>query len=228
MRASLAAAVLLAAGGSFAATLPTTVERESALLSRAQSGASLVGYDYVNVTMAGASMAAHSWEWGTLSETLLEVLNPSSSVFASSKTSFPSGTIPNQTVSNVKALSYAQPHINTSSASHTLIADGATGDPASLGVAAIMIGRTKSAYAGAATRQLNHLLYEVPRYKNGAISQREGYAELWADFMVSRGAANTYSSHRANDHCSAVHGPALYGVLCRSDEQQDIAQIHRR
>lgn len=216
MRASLAAAVLLGACSSLAATLPATVDRESTLLAR-RAAASLVGYDYVNVTQVGAAMASHSWEWGTLSETLLEVLNPSLSVFASSKTSFPSGTIPSQSVSSVKSLSYAQPHINTSTASHTLIADGATGDPASMGVAAIMIGKTKSAYASAATRQLNHLLYEVPRYNNGAISQREGYAELWADFMVSlRLILQDAVTMLMNDFApDAVHGPALYGLLRR-------------
>lgn len=63
---------------------------------------------------------------------------------------------------------------------------GAAGDPASLGVSAILIGQTQPEYLGAAQRQADHLLNVVPRWANGAISHRESVAELWADsvYMV--------------------------------------------
>lgn len=62
-------------------------------------------------------------------------------------------------------------------------ATGAAGDPASLGVMAVMMGQSEPAYLEASRRQANHLLNDVPRYWNGAISHREDVAELWADFM---------------------------------------------
>lgn len=46
-----------------------------------------------------------------------------------------------------------------------------------------MIGQTEPEYFDAARRQAEHLLYTVPRFWNGAISQREDVPELWADFM---------------------------------------------
>lgn len=188
MRFSIAAAIMLMASSCLAS--PTSHEQQQPHShSRRSSAATTVGYDYVNVTMVGAALASHSWEWGTMSETLQEVFGPALSVFAPGKTAFPSGQIPKRTPSAIRALSYAQPHITTNPSSHTLIADGAAGDPASLGIATIMIGQTNASYTQAAARQVNHLLYEVPRYSNGAISHREGYAELWADFMVSGSAA---------------------------------------
>lgn len=60
---------------------------------------------------------------------------------------------------------------------------GAAGDPASLGVSAILIGQTEPEYLSAAERQVNHLLNAVPRLANGAISHRESNVELWADFI---------------------------------------------
>lgn len=46
-----------------------------------------------------------------------------------------------------------------------------------------MIGQTYPEYTAAAERQEAHLINDVPRWPNGAISQREAYAELWADFV---------------------------------------------
>lgn len=46
-----------------------------------------------------------------------------------------------------------------------------------------MIGQSEPAYMAASDRQADHLLNVVPRFWNGAISQREDVAELWSDFM---------------------------------------------
>ncbi|KAI0198286.1 hypothetical protein F4808DRAFT_436491 [Astrocystis sublimbata] len=128
----------------------------------------------------GRVLATHSWEFGTFSESLLEWYNPDLSVFGASP--FPDGKIPVVQVDQVESLSYALPLIRTNST--TLVdGDGAAGDPASLAVPAILIGQTKPPYLAAAQRQIEHLLTAVPRWPNGAISHREDYAELWADFI---------------------------------------------
>ncbi|KAI1363921.1 hypothetical protein F5Y08DRAFT_353976 [Xylaria arbuscula] len=132
------------------------------------------------VISQGHLLATHSWEFGTFSEALLEWYDPHLSVFGASP--FPDGKIPVAQVEEVESLSYAQPHIWTNST--TLIdGDGAAGDPASLAVSAILIGQTQPLFLSAAERQIEHLLTAVPRWPNGAISHREDYAELWADFV---------------------------------------------
>lgn len=98
-----------------------------------------------------------------------------------SREAFPNGSVPVVAVEDIPALAYAKTHIRTDD--ETFIdGDGASGDPAALGTSALLIGQTDQAYLDAATRQLNHL-YDVPRWSNGAISQRDSVAELWADFM---------------------------------------------
>lgn len=60
----------------------------------------------------------------------------------------------------------------------THISAGAIGDPASLGVSALLIGKTDPAFLAAAERQKNYL-FQAPKWKNGAISHRVEVAELW-------------------------------------------------
>lgn len=64
-----------------------------------------------------------------------------------------------------------------------LMIAGAVGDPASLGVSAILIGQTNATYIAAADREAISVLNVAPRYWNGAISHRYDTPELWADFM---------------------------------------------
>ncbi|KAI0378368.1 hypothetical protein F5Y04DRAFT_148823 [Hypomontagnella monticulosa] len=133
-----------------------------------------------NIITQGQRLATHSWEYGTFAEALLEWYNPDASVFG--KNPFPDGKVPVLQVGNTRSLSYVEPHISTTS--NTLVnGDGAAGDPASLGVSAILIGQTQPDYLSAADRQVQHLLNDVPRWSNGAISHRESVAELWADFI---------------------------------------------
>jgi len=138
-----------------------------------------VGFD-LNLTVKGAKqLSSHSWEYGTTFQALLEVYNPELSVF--SKQAFPSGSLPNASSNDVPALKYLAPHIDTNG--DTLAnGDGANGDPASLGVGAILLGVRNGAFEQAATRQFHHL-FEAPTLYNGAISQREKVPELWADGM---------------------------------------------
>lgn len=72
-----------------------------------------------NVILQGRLLASHSWEYGTLSEALLEWYNPEISVF--SKNAFPDGQIPVLDVSTTQSLSYAMLNIQTNS---TTLVDG--------------------------------------------------------------------------------------------------------
>ncbi|KAI2617351.1 hypothetical protein GGR54DRAFT_203802 [Hypoxylon sp. NC1633] len=149
-----------------------------------------------SIITQGQRLATHSWEYGTFSEALLEWYNPSFSVFGNN--TFPGGEIPVLQVGTTKSLSYAEPHIVTNS--DTLVgADGAAGDPASLGVSAILIGQTEPDYLAAAGRQVDHLLNAVPRWSNGAISHRESVAELWADFIYMAPPTLAYWAIQTND-----------------------------
>jgi rhamnogalacturonyl hydrolase YesR len=60
---------------------------------------------------------------------------------------------------------------------------GSAADPASLGVAAILLGKLNSEYYEASLRQRKVLLDSTPRFANGAISHRVKVAALWSDFM---------------------------------------------
>ncbi|KAI1381466.1 hypothetical protein F4677DRAFT_440681 [Hypoxylon crocopeplum] len=169
-----------------------------------------------NIVAQGQRLATHSWEYGTFSEyvkrvttyilhssfrfgqtpALLELYNPSYSVFGNN--TFPDGKIPVLQVDGIKSLSYVKPHITTDG--DTLVgADGAAGDPASLGVSAILIGQTEPDYLSASERQVQHLLTAVPRWPNGAISHRESVAELWADFIYMAPPTLAYWAIQADD-----------------------------
>ncbi|KAL1836834.1 hypothetical protein VTK73DRAFT_4913 [Phialemonium thermophilum] len=137
-----------------------------------------VGYDVVSAAQAMIRLASHSWEWGTAAEALLELYNPELSVFGSNP--FPDGKVPHADPA-VVALAFAGQFIELGR--QTLVPDGAVGDPASLGVSAILLGQTAGAYLDAADSQADYLLHQAPKFSNGAISQRGDVAELWADFM---------------------------------------------
>ncbi|GIZ48125.1 hypothetical protein CKM354_001119800 [Cercospora kikuchii] len=137
------------------------------------------GFDPAAAANRAQQQATHSWEYGTVAQALLELYNPRLSVF--SPQAFPAGNPPDPDSHLVPALAFAKRHIRLSD--ETLVGgDGASGDPASLGVSAVMIGQTDQKFADAATRQFKHL-NKVPKWENGAISHREDYAELWADFI---------------------------------------------
>lgn len=154
------------------------------------------GYDVQKVKDQMVILATHSWEYGTASEALLELDTPSLSVFGDRP--FP---VPDNPSSS--AMVYAKPHIQLDSS--TLVDGdgkltwpvrsvkavrygantipffflaGAVGDPASLGIMALLLGKTDSRYREAAERQTQYLL-QAPRWPNGAISHRAEYAELW-------------------------------------------------
>jgi hypothetical protein len=137
------------------------------------------GFDVFAAVQAMIDKASHSWEWGTAAEALLELYNNELSVFGPNP--FPNGNIP-LADPGILALTYAKPFINRNS--QVLVDNSAVGDPASLGVSAILLGQSDNTYIGAANRQADYLLNQAPRWSNGAISQRPDVAELWADNMA--------------------------------------------
>ncbi|KAJ7484786.1 hypothetical protein B0H11DRAFT_1621349, partial [Mycena galericulata] len=135
------------------------------------------GFNISAVAALAESLPSHIWEFGTAMETLLELRSAEFSVFGSSP--FP---VPTLDPSTVPSLVYAATKI-VIGANGLADGNGAVGDPASVGVAAIMLGKTNSTYATAAQSEIDYLLGGTPRWVNGAISQRADVAELWADFI---------------------------------------------
>ncbi|KAF8871057.1 hypothetical protein CPB84DRAFT_1855203 [Gymnopilus junonius] len=137
------------------------------------------GFDIKSVASQAQTLPSYSWEFGTASEALLELYDPKLSVFGANP--FP---VPTVNYSTVVALNYAAQNVNWGTGYSAFASgDGATGDPASLGVSAVLIGKTNSTFAWAVNQTATGLLQDVPRFANGAISQRGDVAELWADFM---------------------------------------------
>ncbi|KAF2869521.1 hypothetical protein BDV95DRAFT_498199 [Massariosphaeria phaeospora] len=143
------------------------------------------------------SLATHSWEYGTAAQALLEWDTPSHSIW---NAPFPhgNGKLPTLDVDDVSALKYARPFIRTDR--ETLVdGDGAAGDPAALGIPALLIGQSTPPYLAAALRQQTHLLTVVPRAPNGAISHRETSVSLWADFIYMVPPFLAYSGVASSD-----------------------------
>ncbi|KAF9058471.1 Six-hairpin glycosidase-like protein [Rhodocollybia butyracea] len=144
------------------------------------------GFDIRAVVELAVSLPSHSWEFGTASEALLELWNSSLSVFGPTPFEAASELFQDISVVNsIPSLSYARSNIVFGTGADVLSnGDGAVGDPASLGVSAVLLGISgNETLKAAAAREANYLLTEAPRFWNGAISQRVGYAELWADFV---------------------------------------------
>jgi rhamnogalacturonyl hydrolase YesR len=124
-------------------------------------------------------LSSHSWEYGTGLEAMLELLEPERTVFALQP--FPADKIQKLPLKRPQGFLWMQRHIRTKG-EPTLYADNYTNsDPASLGVAALMLGQSSTKTFQAATRQKDYLFNDAKRYSNGAISHRVEVAELWSD-----------------------------------------------
>lgn len=143
------------------------------------------GFNITAVVKQAERLASHSWEYGTLAEALLELYNPEYAVYCESAFGDNESQVPSPS-KNIKALKYASSKFDFSEGTLSP-GDGANGDPASLGVSAILLSSGNSTLRQATYKQMEHIFTAAPRFYNNAISQREGYAELWADGMVSRG-----------------------------------------
>jgi len=88
--------------------------------------------------------------------------------------------VPFLSVQNTPALAYAKQKIVIAPPPNGLSdGDGAVGDPASLGVAAYLIGKSDPQYGQAATAEAQYVLEQAPKWFNGAISHRADHPEPW-------------------------------------------------
>jgi len=133
------------------------------------------GFAIEKVASLAQSLPSHSWEYGAAAEALLELHDPLLSVFGPNP--FP---VQASVKDKVTSLAYAASKITFGEGGDSLAkGGGAVADPASLGVSAVMLGKTIPSYAKAADATVDYLLNSAPRYYNGAISHRAPSAELW-------------------------------------------------
>ncbi|KAM6492136.1 family 88 glycosyl hydrolase [Amanita muscaria] len=158
------------------------------------------GFDIQKVANLAQRLPSHSWEYGTATEALLEVYDPLLSVFGDKP--FP---VPNLTPQDSRSLAYAVTKFKIGQPPSGLLeGGGAAGDPASLGVAAVMLSTTNKTLASAAKAEISYLTKKVPRWWNGAISHRADVAELWADFVYMAPPFIAYYG-AAHDDISLLH-----------------------
>lgn len=139
------------------------------------------GFDMQGFLQKAIDLPTKSWEYGTMTVALMELLSPKMSEFSSS--AFTAHTVDSD---ESPALQAGLDWIKLGKAPDILSVGGdAISDPASLGPVAYLIGqsKSKSEYATAAEEQLEFLLNKAPRSEDGTISHRGDGVELWADFM---------------------------------------------
>lgn len=137
------------------------------------------GFDIHAVANKSVYLPSHSWEYGAETVALLELYNPALSVYGPAP--FPVPLLP---VDSVFAMRKGVDWIVLGEGEDGLSeGDGATGDPASLGVIAWLIGKTQKEYAVGAQEEVSYLTETAPRWLEGAgagaISQRADVPELW-------------------------------------------------
>jgi len=142
------------------------------------------GFDINAVISLAKALPSHSWEFGTAAEALLELYNAPISVYGDHPGPFPMPKLSTQPKdsNHSPSLEYAKEKIVLGTAPNTFSdGDGAVGDPASLGVAGMLLGVAENAkeYTDTAKAQVEYLLNAAPRWPNGAISHRAAVAELW-------------------------------------------------
>ncbi|KAJ3505924.1 hypothetical protein NLJ89_g7157 [Agrocybe chaxingu] len=133
-------------------------------------------------------IASASWELGTAAQALTELSWPALSVFNTS--AFPPSSRLSGSAIPTDVLNIANKTVSAKPAdSLPLIPNqGSAADPASIGVAVLLANWTRtdtrnSAFADAASGQLEYLLDHAPRSPTGAISHRANEVQLWADFV---------------------------------------------
>ncbi|KAG6852986.1 hypothetical protein C0991_007702 [Blastosporella zonata] len=142
------------------------------------------GFPIKKVLATGLNISTHSWEFGTATEALLELYNPELSVFGDFP--FETAQLLSSDSTLPKGLAYAAEKIVIGAGANALQdGDGAVGDPASLGVGAVLLGKISGyeQYGAAAMETFEYVTQDAPRAWNGAISHRTDYVELWADFV---------------------------------------------
>ncbi|KAI9614248.1 hypothetical protein H4Q26_009391 [Puccinia striiformis f. sp. tritici PST-130] len=147
-----------------------------------ESTATLV-YDVLN------RVANHSWEWGAQAEVIFERQYPEYSVYTNTR-KLPLSPQDGPLQTPHELIDFLGPILakRVPGTLPIVDGDGASGDPASLGVAVLVAAATgskdKSAYfQKLADDQLEWLLHHVPISPDGAISQRNSELQYWSDYM---------------------------------------------
>ncbi|KAH9477596.1 Unsaturated rhamnogalacturonyl hydrolase YesR [Psilocybe cubensis] len=180
------------------------------------------GFNVSAVLERAVSLPSHSWEFGTASEALLELFDAPYSVFGANP--FP---VPLLNPESTRSLVYAKEKIVIGIPPNGLSdGDGAVGDPASLGVSAVLLGQTDVTYTAAAKAEIDYLLSGAPRWPNGAISHRADHPELWADFIYMAPPFMAYygvATNNASILREAVEQCLLYPQVLRANTTTDVA-----
>ena len=149
-----------------------------------------------------SSPRSFSWENGTKAEALLEYSYQDFSVFAPTfgnpLTDLSlSQSIPDDIIDIARVTLEQRPSSSNSSNAAfngtgigSLLEDGSSADPASLGIAVLLTNASQAVgtqevknvgWGQAAESELRYLLEEVPRNSQGAISHRADQAQLWCE-----------------------------------------------
>jgi hypothetical protein len=133
------------------------------------------GFDIEKVAARAQDLATHSWEFGTTAQALLELYDSEYSVFGNR--SLP---VPTLLKATTRSLAYASKSIKLGTGSDSLAdGGGASADPSSLGISAILLGKTEPIYAEKAKETIGWLMKKAKRHSNRAISHRKDVVELW-------------------------------------------------
>ncbi|MBW0563454.1 hypothetical protein O181_103169 [Austropuccinia psidii MF-1] len=134
-------------------------------------------------------VANHSWEWGAQTQVICERYFPSLGVFSTTR-QLPLSKVDGPLCPPEKLLDLLDRILANRNTSQLPIidGDGASGDPASLGVAVMIIAATTSGdiskkYQTLANNQIEWLLNHVPRSLEGALSHRDKEFQYWSDFL---------------------------------------------
>jgi hypothetical protein len=135
--------------------------------------------DISKLSSLAESLAKNPSEYGTVAEALLQLHDPSLSVFG--KDPFPADKVLSVPFHGTESLRFAKSHIKTNS--ETLSDTAITSDSVSLGVSSILLGQIDVKYLKAAQKKIDYILKDVPRLENEAISSRQDVKEVCADFV---------------------------------------------
>ncbi|KAJ9103744.1 hypothetical protein QFC21_002204 [Naganishia friedmannii] len=149
-------------------------------------------------------LCVYSWENGTKAQALIEYayqdFSPFSPTFGNALTDLSlSQSIPDELIAIARTTLEERPSSSNQSGAAlggvgigSLLQDGSSADPASLGVAVLLANASAAVgtqqvknvgWGAAAESELRYLLERVPRNSAGAISHRSEQAQLWSDFV---------------------------------------------
>lgn len=134
-------------------------------------------------------VANHSWEWGAQAEVIFERSYPEYSVYSNTR-QLPLSSQDGPLKPPSGLIKFIEPILakHVPGTKPIVDGDGASGDPASLGVAVLVSAATSNEerseyFQKLADDQLDWLLNHVPINDNGAISQRDKELQYWSDYV---------------------------------------------